>query len=317
MTHRIAKHAPLYAIVITLLAIPHPVQGRYLSGDGMNLYQYVRSQPTHYIDWTGAAADVPDNTNREDVGFEPVTDPFADILDHLIAGPLPHWNQCELPHYNEKWKGDGKSRQYNKYDAAFVGSVLWWLSPNGVGQDHMYHWECICKIAALVKAIAWQESHIGYSSGFSNRGRYPNQNKGWIDTEDVMQVGHPADLPIHKKVPEIYGAFPETQTWARPDVEELGVPENYTYKNISGNQSIFYGVGWFFRKLQATELGCVCDDAALKEALVGYNGNTTPDAWNDRQHRYNYADSVWRLYDTGIYRSPSSGQVSPTPVWTK
>ena len=41
-------------IVACLTVVPSIAQGRYR--DGMNLYQYVRSAPTNYVDWNGAAA---------------------------------------------------------------------------------------------------------------------------------------------------------------------------------------------------------------------------------------------------------------------
>jgi hypothetical protein len=43
-----------------LAAMPSIAHARYR--DGMNLYQYVRSSPTSYVDWNGAAAKKPDTT---------------------------------------------------------------------------------------------------------------------------------------------------------------------------------------------------------------------------------------------------------------
>jgi hypothetical protein len=79
------------------------------------------------------------------------------------------------------------------------------------------------------------------------------------------------------------------------------VPETYTHRNISGLQSIFYGTGWFAYKYFTA-------GRVPREGVRRYNGNTSVDAWNGKQHRDNYVDSVTVLFKTGVARFSASGE---------
>lgn len=251
-----------------------------------------------------AAADVPERCNRADPAFAPIADPVADpAMGHLLnmlseRMQDPEWQKhCHMPSFGTQESRAGGTRNFDKYDAYFLAAAWFWFQeikgeslPSDIG-----------RCARLMKTISWYESKVGYASGFTNREkngalRFPLQAEGWVDTEDVMQVGNPADLPIHEKLEEMSSLnFANAQR-----IADL-VPRGYTHRNISGAQSIFYGTAWFGYKY----LTC---GRVPGEAVRRYNGNTSIDAWNGRQHRDNYAESVTILFKTGVARSPASGE---------
>jgi hypothetical protein len=188
--------------------------------------------------------------------------------------------------------------------------------------------ECVCKIAKLLKAMAWAEGKIGYGAGWGQKPDddgnfpFPAQNtkinprtgKAWIDTEDVMQVANPDEVGggIDKKVGEIKRVFGTNFT---------NIPTNYSYMNVTGEQSIFYGAGWFFLKMKTktTNRICACDDDTLKETVGYYNANTSIDH-NGSEHWENYRDSVWELYSGGTFTRPTTrdtGEEDTVTLWTE
>lgn len=308
--------------------------GRWLQLDpigyagGLNMYEYSYSSPAMYIDpfgllpwWMyqgildpwgnkvydprtspitnnglGPISNNPDNTNRNESGFQLVSDPLADPAIKQALNMADNID-CVLPQYdtslNTYHNIDGKQRQYNKYDRYFIGSVTWWISKNGINSNEMNTDECICKIAKILKAMAWDESKVGYFSGFSKNGK-------WIDTEDVMQVGNPADRRPSEKMQDMNRRF---------GTNLKGTPWELTNENITGPQSIFYGAGWFFNKLikNNPSSGCLCSDETLKRAIRDYNGNSNA-SYQGRPHYENYGDSIWKLYRGGEYVDPWHGQ---------
>ncbi|HEX3135881.1 MAG TPA: hypothetical protein VHX44_20125 [Planctomycetota bacterium] len=251
-----------------------------------------------------AAPDVVERCNRKDPAFAPVADPVADeaMAQLLMALPGqmadPEWARlCRLPSFGVQAVGARGARYFDKYDSHFVAaSWFWYIQLKGQGTA-----EEVGRVAYLMKTMSWYESKIGYASGFTNRAkgdslRFPLQAAGFVDTEDVMQVGNPADLPIHEKVEEMIALH---YTNAKK-IAKL-VPETYTHRNISGLQSIFYGTGWFAYKYFTA-------GRVPREGVRRYNGNTSVDAWNGKQHRDNYVDSVTVLFKTGVARFSASGE---------
>lgn len=249
------------------------------------------------------APDVVDHCNRSDPSFMPITDPVADVALtarlRLLPERLrdPEWQrQCRLPAFGTQVVRGRGARSYDKYDQYFLAAAWFWVLEID-GRDHPQE---VGQLAHLMKVMSWYESKVGYVSGFTNRMhggqlRFPLQAPGFIDTEDVLQIGNPADLPIHEKVREMVALhYQDSQR-----VVEL-VPRTYTNRNISGPQSIFYGTGWFAYKY------CTCGRSAL-EAIRRYNGNRAVDGWNGKPHRDNYVESVHVLFQTGVARSPASG----------
>ncbi len=251
-----------------------------------------------------AAPDVVERCNRDDPEFAPVADPVADeAMAHLLVVlpeqmKDPEWARlCRLPSFGVQAVRDRGARYYDKYDRYFLAaSWFWYIQLKGQGTA-----EEVGRVAYLMKTMSWYESKLGYASGFTNRAkgdglRFPLQAAGFVDTEDVMQVGNPADLPIHEKVEEMIALH-----YKSAKILAKMVPETYTHRNISGPQSIFYGTGWFaYKYLTAGRVP--------REGVRRYNGNTSVDAWNGKQHRDNYADSVTVLFKTGVARSPASGE---------
>ncbi len=290
-------HDPQTGFYLARNRYHHPRLGRWITRDpagyvdGMSLYQYVMSRPLYYTDPMGM--DVADNTNRDDPLFKHIADPLADAAMAASLTATAEYD-CQLPQYDiesSKNPDDKKQRLYNKYDANFVAAVAWWVSEEGLDQTALNDEDCICKLAAVLKAMAFQESYVGYGSGFRNppeqQGgyRYPQQNTTpsgkkdpWIDTEDVMQVGDPGDLLPHQKLAEINTAYGKS-------IE--GTPEGLSFKNITGQQSIFYGAGWLLHKM---EDGCNCSDKTIQDGIQGYGPGPEK-----------YAKSVWTLYTTGAY----------------
>jgi hypothetical protein len=250
------------------------------------------------------APDVVDHCNRVDPAFALISDPVA---DDVMAGMLerlpgrlqdPVWAQhCRLPSFGVQVVRGRGARNYDKYDHHYLAAAWFWVREID-GQNHP---EEIGPLAHVMKVMSYYESQIGYRSGFTNRERngvlrFPLQHAGFVDTEDVMQVGNPADLPIHEKVREMLALH-----YRHSQLLTNLVPKEYTHRNISGPQSIFYGTGWFAYKY------CSAGRKA-REAIRRYNGNKTVDAWNGQAHRDNYAESVITLFSTGVARSPASGQ---------
>jgi hypothetical protein len=249
------------------------------------------------------APDVVDQCNRDDPAFVPINDPVADaamsaMLQRLPAQLLdPLWAEhCRLPSFGAQVVRGRGARYYDKYDHHYLAAAWFWVWEI----DGEHHPEEVGQLAHLMKVMSWYESQIGYRSGFTNHAntgmlRFPLQGAGFVDTEDVLQVGNPADLPIHEKVREMIALhFRDSQRL----VEHI--PRTYTHRNISGLQSIFYGTGWFAYKYCTT-------GRRPKDAIKRYNGNKSLDAWNGHEHRDNYADSVVDLFTTGVARSPASG----------
>lgn len=247
--------------------------------------------------------DVADRCNRADPAFAPLADPLADPSMERLLRMLPErlrdaeWQKhCQMPSFGTQKASGRGTRDFDKYDNHFLAASWFWFHEIK-GEATPYD---IGRCARLMKTISWYESKIGYMSGFTNRTkgdglRFPLQAAGFVDTEDVMQVGNPADLPIHEKLDEmILLKFANAKRMAAM------VPRAYTHRNISGPQSIFYGTAWFGYKYLTC--GRVPYDAVRR-----YNGNASIDGWNGKQHRVNYADSVTLLFETGVARSPASG----------
>lgn len=229
--------------------------------------------------------DRPDKTDRTLEKFKPVADKGA--TDALIAG----WDTyvaeeacnccCEMPEFDTKQHGNliktPGTRQYNKYDKVFIAAVTWWVS-SCPKLKALNNCKCICKVARLLKCMAWKESNVGYGSGYGDP---------FTDTEDVMQVANPMemegklDLP-NAKMRELKNTFGEC-------IDALSPPSSMTNYNISGEQSIFYGTGWFFRKMMP---GASCENEDLYDAAREYNGSPTKEA---------YRDTVKRLFETGKF----------------
>lgn len=249
-------------------------------------------------------AELPDRCNRADPAFTSIADPVADEsmaqLLSLLPEQLkdPEWAQhCRLPSFGVQVVAGRGARHYDKYDQHFLAAAwFWYIQLKGEATA-----EEVGKVAYLMKSMSWYESKLGYASGFTNRERggklrFPLQAAGFVDTEDVMQVGNPADLPIHEKVEEMIAL-----RYKSAKILAKQVPKTYTHRNISGAQSIFYGTGWFaYKYLTAGRVP--------REGVRRYNGNTSVDAWNGKEHRDNYADSVTLLFKTGVARSPASGE---------
>lgn len=249
-----------------------------------------------------------DNTNRSDPLFAPIDDPFADrimaeqmanmpVLEEQILG-LGRW---PLPSFAPPHAGsDGRLRDYDRYDQQFLAAAWYWIRQIDEPRDPSH----IADAAYLIKAIAWFESQVGYRSGFQNRRpngglRFPLQPAGFVDTEDVLQVGNPADLPIHEKVREMSHLL-----YTRSADSSALVPRTYTHRNITGPQSIFYGTGWLAYKYVTVR-------RSVWNSICRYNGNRRIDRWNAKEHRVNYADSVVDLFKTGIARNPGDGRSIP------
>src|SRR3954471_3387821 len=145
-------------------------------------------------------AELPDRCNRADPAFAPVDDPVADeSMAHLLSLlpeqlKDPEWAQhCRLPSFGVQVVAGRGARHYDKYDQHFLAAAwFWYIQLKGKGTA-----EEVGKVAYLMKSMSWYESKIGYASGFTNREkagklRFPLQAAGFVDTEDVMQVGNPA-----------------------------------------------------------------------------------------------------------------------------
>ena len=254
--------------------------------------------------WPAAALpDVADRCNRADPAFAPVADPLADpamerCLQQLVVQLAdPQWAQlCRLPAFGvQPVRGTG-ARYYDKYDRHFLAAAaFWFMELKGEAQPSE-----VARLAYLMKVMSWYESKLGYASGFANKAkdgsrRFPLQAPGFIDTEDVMQVGNPADLPIHEKLEEM-------TVLEHGNAQRLAdlVPRIYTHRNISGPQSIFYGTGWFAYKY-------VTCGRIPRAAVRRYNGNTAIGAWNGLPYCESYAECVSVLFKTGVARSPAGG----------
>lgn len=241
--------------------------------------------------------DRPDNTDRTKDGFKPVVDKGA--TDALIAG----WDTyvaedacnccCEMPEFDTTQYGNlirsSGTRQYNKYDKVFIAAVTWWVS-SCPKLKALNNCKCICEVARLLKCMAWQESNVGYGSGYG---------EPFLDTEDVMQVGFGDDGKIRKdKLPELKSTFGDC-------VNTLSPPDELDNRNISGEQSIFYGTGWFFRKMMVKGASCEAND--LLDAAEAYNGNNKKDP-NGLPHKVNYKAAVKGVFETGKFHDPKSGK---------
>lgn len=230
-----------------------------------------------------------DNTDRTKDGFKPVVDKGA--TEALIAG----WDTyvaedacnccCRMPEFDTTQYGGNLTtagtRQYNKYDKVFIAAVTWWVS-SCPALKALNNCKCICKLARFMKVIAWQESQVGYGSGYNPENPPPK----FLDTEDVMQVANPreegGDLPSGK-MKELRSVFGEC-------VRALSPPDGMTNYNISGEQSIFYGTGWFFRKMVAK--GASCENEDLFDAAEAYNGSP---------HKAKYRKAVKGVFETGKF----------------
>ena len=269
--------------------------------------------------------DIEDNTNRNDPLFSFINDEFVnDAFNSFSLLPqkdpydyiwLPDYAikpvdvyaiaaivECNLPKYEK----DKTNREYGKYDIYFIKSVYFWAPV--FGMEHFNSEcskECLCKIARLLKSMAWTESSLGYGSGFADKRRkYPLQEgskKRWIDTEDVMQVAFSKDQTIHDKIyQEVmkYSPFKTFMNSYRINGKPIQIPNDYSNLNISGEQSIFYGAMWFFYKMRELQKGnlrnnCLkCDDETLKNAVKNYNGG------GDNR----YVDKVWKIFQSNIMK---------------
>ena len=281
----------------------NPETGKWLKRDpiaeqgGFNLYGFVSNNSIYYWDYLGL--DPIDNT--------PKTKEFQKQQDKYVKDRLSVANKlliptfsCNLPQYDENFGPDKKQRKFNKYDNTIKLSVLYWA--NRFGFNLKLSKECLCKIAKVMKAIAWKETRMGYGAGWNNVKKIKIRDKngkekyikvkknkryplGWIDTEDVMQVANGEDLSVIKKVIEASRSFNNAHRIVKLTDD---IRKDYSYKNIDGDQSIFYGVMWFFYKLQKKGI-CDCSNKDLKRAISGYNGGGSK----------GYSSKVWKGYTTG------------------
>ena len=290
-----------------------PSLARFITRDpiaeagGVNLYCFVGNNPVSR--WDKAGLDIEDNTNRNDPEFKFVSDRFVDLVfDNNLVGNyfnslevmqltnnLVH--NCSMPKFNGT---NREGRDYDKYDYDIFHSLAFWTSQNGFNITSIANSDtCLCKIAKIIKAIAMKESAMGYRSGFYDRNdKFPLQigyrsNKKWIDTEDVMQVANKADGAILEKRNYAYERFQNT---ASPYIRPLSSPlPPYSYTNITGRQSIFYGTMWFLTKLKELSNECSCEDAILKLAIRNYNGNIEKDSKTKQEKRNIYMNQVYDM----------------------
>ena len=248
---------------------------------------------------------IEDNTNRSDPQFAPIVDAVADrMMAETMAGiaalkeQMSGLRRWPLPSFAPpQATTESRRRDYDQYDQEFLAAAWYWAGQADAPRNPQH----IADIAVFIKGIAWFESQVGYRSGFRNKRpdgslRFPLQSSGFVDTEDVLQVGNPADLPIHEKVREMSRLL-----YTRSEDPSQLVPRTYTHRNISGSQSIFYGTGWLaYKYLTVKRDG--------RKAVSRYNGNRRVDSWNAKEHCLNYADSVVDLFNTGIARSPGDGR---------
>jgi len=78
---RTSALAPL--ALACLMAMPSIAHARYR--DGMNLYQYVRSCPTGYVDWNGAAAESTTHPSTTTTSAPALPAPTAFVRERLDA----------------------------------------------------------------------------------------------------------------------------------------------------------------------------------------------------------------------------------------
>ena len=160
------------------------------------------------------------------------------------------------------YKGVNGDEDYNRYDAVIEEVVDYWnneflkdtdppeklLDPN------------------LVKAIAYQESRIGY---------YPGAEV------DVMQVGNMGDPALKTLKGEL------KEYWIHNGKQEM---LEYADVNIEAvRDSIYWGVRWLYHKARG----------------IAVDGGRYWRTWEEAVYKYGpgtreYADSVWHIYKNGI-----------------
>ncbi len=287
----------------------NPATGKWLKRDpiqeqgGLNLYGFVGNNSVSYFDLFGL--DVKDNTPTDydkHPDRKPVKDPFVDASIKNGFNILRKSKaRCSMPQYDTMKNNemDGKERLYNKYDAIIVFSVFYWNNKLNLKLPK----DCLCKIAKIIKAIAWQEANVGYGSGWRD------SRKKWHDTEDVMQVAFEGDHTISSKINDVKRRF----KIKIPKIVKIGINrKDYSNKNITGKQSVFYGVMWYLNKFKGKmQNNCDCSDITLKNAAREYNGNNYAIIEGKNKgkiYKYVYADNVWRGYKSGKQSDRHTGK---------